>query len=223
MEGIGVYTVLWLVAVSAVVPAGATTPPDSIPIAELCAPAAHPRPGPVLPQPLPSGNCVLASSDTGGSQRPKAFEYSHAYEVRLTIHKYASYATLPLFAAEYYLGQKLYTADTAELKNMDGTRNAHQAVATAIGGLFIVNTVTGAWNLWEGRKDPNGRTRRFVHGGLMILAGAGFVATASTAPGGREAERDPAAYQAAASQHKTLAIVSVSTALAGYLMMLIWK
>src|SRR5262245_44185976 len=38
---------------------------------------------------------------------PQQSPYSHAYELRQDIHKYASYATLPLFAAEYALGQSL--------------------------------------------------------------------------------------------------------------------
>src|SRR5262249_25879591 len=38
---------------------------------------------------------------------PRPSPYSRAYELRKDIHKYASYATLPLFAAEYALGQSL--------------------------------------------------------------------------------------------------------------------
>ena len=39
---------------------------------------------------------------------PTATTYSSGYEVRLKIHKYASIATLPLFATELALGQSLY-------------------------------------------------------------------------------------------------------------------
>src|SRR5215471_17142415 len=39
---------------------------------------------------------------------PVATTYSDAYEVRLKIHKYASYATLPLFATELSLGESIY-------------------------------------------------------------------------------------------------------------------
>src|SRR5215475_9690514 len=40
---------------------------------------------------------------------PAATTYSDAYERRLKIHKYASYATLPLFATELALGESLYS------------------------------------------------------------------------------------------------------------------
>src|SRR5215471_7438402 len=40
---------------------------------------------------------------------PVATTYSDAYELRLKIHKYASYATLPLFATELALGDSIYS------------------------------------------------------------------------------------------------------------------
>src|SRR5947207_13035786 len=82
---------------------------------------------------------------------PVAVEYSDAYKTRAKIHKYASFASLPLFATEVALGQSVYSSPS------DGKRSAHVAVGMAIGGLFGVNTVTGAWNMWESRKDPHGR------------------------------------------------------------------
>jgi hypothetical protein len=39
--------------------------------------------------------------------RPRAIEYSDAYYTRLRIHQIASYAELPMFAAEWVLGQRL--------------------------------------------------------------------------------------------------------------------
>src|SRR5262249_1020299 len=48
--------------------------------------------------------------------------YSRAYELRQDIHKYASYATLPLFAAEYALGQSL----PSEPGRSGSTRGLHQ-------------------------------------------------------------------------------------------------
>ena len=60
---------------------------------------------------------------------PVATTYSDAYEVRLKIHKYASYATLPLFATELALGQSLYNnPDTGARKG------AHAAVGTGLVG-----------------------------------------------------------------------------------------
>ncbi len=123
------------------------------------------------------------------TKRQLAFEYSDGYRFRAKIHRYASFATLPLFALEGYFGQSLYNNPT------EGRKSAHLAVATGMGVLFGVNAVTGVWNLLEARKDPNGRTRRMVHGILMLAASGGFVATAATAPeselgeGGQNSER----------------------------------
>jgi hypothetical protein len=145
--------------------------------------------------------------------RPKAIEYSEGYETRAKIHRIASYATLPLVGTEAWLGQSLYNDAN------DSKKAAHIAVGTAITGLFAVNTVTGVWNLWEGRKDPNHRTLRMVHGILMLGADAGFAAAYATGPHGRnffflnnEDDRQ---------RHRAIALTSLGVAAGGYLMMLI--
>lgn len=186
------------------------------------APATGPV-GPVMPPVFPTAELAWPDPDTVGGKRPMAREYSDGYYTRLDIHRYASYATLPLFVTEYYLGQKLFSADSGT--SNDGLRSAHSAVAYGIAGLFAVNTVTGVWNLWVARKDPEMRTRRYVHSILMIVADAGFVATGASAPGNPE-HRDGTPnpdYTDEKNRHRTIAIASMSTALAGYLMMLIWK
>ena len=68
------------------------------------------------------------------------------------------------------------------------------ASRSVLGSLFGVNTVTGVWNMVEGRKDPNRKTKVKVHGILMLVADAGFAATGFMAPhtrarGVREHER----------------------------------
>jgi len=171
--------------------------------------------GPVLAPAFASVTPALTVADTGQRPRPRAVEYSNAYTVRLTIHRYASYATLPLFVAEYALGRSLYNQSPDSTSS--SLRSAHSAVAIGIAGLFGVNTVTGGWNLWDARKDPAGRTRRYVHSALMLLSDAGFVATGALAPGHNTVDTNRR------SLHRTVAIASMSTALAGYLMMLIWK
>ena len=45
--------------------------------------------------------------DTPVVQRPRAVEYSDSYYTRLTVHRITSYAMIPLFVAEYSLGQNL--------------------------------------------------------------------------------------------------------------------
>ena len=112
-----------------------------------------------------------------GAPPQKAVVYSDGYNLRLKIHKYASWATVPLFVSQAIVGQKLYDGDASST-----LKSTHSALAATTGVLFGVNTITGAWNLWEGRKDPNGRTRRIIHSVLMLAADAAFLATAGNAP-----------------------------------------
>lgn len=166
----------------------------------------------INPRPLsfePGMTAVLQSPPP----RVAIVEYSDAYRLRQKIHKMASLATLPLFATEFALGQSIYTTPD------NGRRSAHAAVGAAIGGLFAVNTVTGAWNLWESRKDVNGRKRRLIHGLLMMAADAGFVATAALAPE-TEDEGWWRTFQSRKSTHRTVALTSIGIATAGYLTML---
>lgn len=170
-----------------------------------------------------AGGLALAASQAASPQaaqpatpiqpRPVAFEYSDAYNTRRKIHFYASFATLPLFVSQYIVGQQLYdgTGD-------DGTRTAHSALAASTAVLFGVNTVTGVWNLIESRKDPNHRTKRLVHGVLMLAADAGFVATGMLAPEHEEGEHsgDP-------DTHRAVAITSMAVATTSYLIMLIGR
>jgi len=160
-----------------------------------------------LPEPQ-SGPAQKAST------RPKAVSYSDAYLLRRKIHKYASFATIPLFVAEAVVGQKLYNGDGSE-----SLRGVHSGLAAGVAVLFGANSVTGVWNLWEARKDPNGRTKRLIHGLLMLSADAGFVATGALAPG--EEEDGHARNTSGRSTHRTVAFVSMGVAAVGYLYMLI--
>jgi len=156
---------------------------------------------------------IVGPADT--AQRPVAIEYSDAYETRAKIHRVASFATLPLVGTELWLGQSLYN-DPAGLTS--SKKGAHIAVGTGLMGLFAVNTVTGAWNMWESRNDPKGRTKRIVHGLLMMASDAGFVATSASGPGnGRNSLIN---FDANKSTHRTIAFTSMGLATAGYLVML---
>jgi len=171
-------------------------------VAELVPPDAH--------VPLLVDLAALADPSAlqqGGSPRTVAFEYSDAYAVRRKIHVYASLATLPLFVTEGILGSKLYDGDAS-----DSVRSAHSAVAGGIGVLFGVNTVTGVWNMWEARKDPNGKKRRLIHGLSMLGADVGFVATGMLAP-----EHDEEGNK---SLHRNVALTSIGIATGSYLYML---
>jgi len=152
-------------------------------------------------------------------QRPKAVEFSKLYYTRLAIHRYASYAMLPLFVTEYAIGRSLYNHPDS-VREGSSRRMWHGLTADGIYVLYGVNTLTGAWNLYEGRAVKEGRTRRTIHSALMFLSGAGFVATAALAPGDDFAEGGTL-NSSRRRTHRTVAIVSMSTALAGDLMMLI--
>ena len=157
--------------------------------------------------------------DTPVVQRPRAIEYSDSYYARLTIHRYTSYAMLPLFAAEYSLGQNLIN-DTAPPSWL---KPAHVAVASGIGVLFSVNTVTGLWNLWEARQDPDGRTRRTVHSILMLASDAGFLATAALTPEREDGFSNFTDYQHRVNLHRGVAIGSFALSTIGGAMMWFWK
>ena len=95
-------------------------------------------------------------------------------------------------------------------------RPSHAAVAGGVGTLFALNTVTGAWNLWDARHDPDGRTKRTVHSLLMLASDAGFVATGvlGARAHNRFASRTP---------HRNVALASMSVATAGTVMMWFWN
>lgn len=166
------------------------------------------------PAAAPATRPARPAFDAGQQPRPRivAMEYSEGYKLRARIHRLASFAMLPLFGTEVYLGQSVYNGSG------EGKRSAHVAVGAAIGTLFAVNTVTGAWNLWEGRKDPTNRTRRIVHGLLMLAADTGFAATAALAP---ESEDDGVRVSDRRGRHRAVALTSIGIGTAGYLIMLV--
>lgn len=155
---------------------------------------------------------TAAAADDRQSPAPRhvAFEYSDAYKTRAKIHKYAAVATLPLFAAEFYLGQSIYNTPS------DGKKNAHIAIGTGIIGLYAAQGVTGVWNMVEANKDPNGHKRRLIHGILMLASGAGFAITPMTAPGHRDRLE---LGTSSAGTHRAVAFTSIGIGSAGYLMM----
>jgi len=164
----------------------------------------------ILPQ-LPAAQTLMYLPDAAAVSAVDGTEsapnYSDWYYRRLTIHRYGSYAMLPLFAAQYIVGSGLYNG-TQE----DGAEDLHFALGMGVGALFASNSVTGIWNLWESRKDPNDRKRRIAHATLMLLADAGFVATGIL---GDEAEDGEGR-----STHRTVALTSMATATLGYALML---
>jgi len=174
---------------------------------------------PVTASPTPIADTLAAeaaklAADSQGA-RPVAIEYSDAHETRAKIHKYASWATIPLMATEFALGEKLYN-DPNSLTS--GMRGVHGAVGAGLIGLFGVQSVTGMWNLLDARSAP-GHRRRLLHGLIMLAAEGGLVASAASAPG--HGRNDLINFDANRSTHRNIAFVSMGVGTAGYLFMLL--
>jgi hypothetical protein len=159
----------------------------------------------------PVGLTMLAA-DTVPRVRRKAIVYSDGYATRLRIHKTLSWAMLPLFAASYFSGDQLFE------KGADApswARSMHGPAATGSAILFGANAVTGGWNLWEGRKDPNGRTRRILHSVLFTAASGGF------AYAGTKLAEDAQEDMSARRTHRNVALGSMGVSTLSWLIMLI--
>ena len=81
-------------------------------------------------------------------EQPRAVEYGDWYGRRLTVHRWASYTMLPLFAAQYVLGDRILDQKADAYRGIGrgvdpDTKKLHQVTAGAVGGLFTLNTVTG--------------------------------------------------------------------------------
>src|SRR5215471_15951831 len=71
--------------------------------------------------------------------RPRVIEVSDWYARRLTIHRYTAYGTIPVFAAQWMAGKRLYDQSRAA---PTWAKTVHRAGATTLAGMFTVNTVT---------------------------------------------------------------------------------
>jgi hypothetical protein len=184
---------------------------------------------PVVPAPslafvsIPSLQQGDAQPPQQGDAQPlhaAAIEHSDGYQTRAKIHKYSSFATLPLFGVEVILGQSLY--NTTPGVKAGGNQTLHAFVGAGIVGLFGLNTVTGAWNLFgEGWSDRQGRTLRLVHGLLMMAADVGFLATERSGPNSGS-PRQALTFETDKVTHRNMAIASISVATSSYLLMLLW-
>ena len=191
-----------------------------IPIVMLVATLGCP---PLAPCPLldpanrPQADTIAASVARPDTvhRRAKAVEVSDFYELRLRVHRYASYATIPLFVAQTVAGNQLMQADKSGAAKPGWASGVHSAGAAGLGVLFTLNTVTGVWNLWDSRHNDVGRTKRIVHSVLLLAADGGFALAGSS--GGDDAEQS----QASRNHHRDIAYASMGTALVGYGVMLV--
>ena len=177
------------------------------PVVSVVIPVLVPVVVPVAPPAAIEGRLAVAIK---GADAP--VEYSDWYYRRLTVHRWGSYTMLPLFAAQYWVGAKLYGRTPGA--DDGGAKDLHGVLAAGVAGLFAVNTFTGLWNLWDGRHDPNDRKRRFTHATLMLLADAGFVATGVLADGA-----EGGGSGGGAGAHRAVAIGSMAVSTVGWLMM----
>ncbi len=202
-------TPAWTLLASLALPLGGDVPPDTLSPAALLRPSASSA---SLVAPVATMAAALGAAP---GDEPQLVEYSDAFFTRLTIHRWASYLTVPLFVGQYVVGQKLISGDGSE-----NLRGIHGALAGSIAGLFAINTITGGWNAIEARKDPEGKNRRTLHTLLMLLADAGFVATGALA---EENEDDEGGFNrgpANNNTHRNVALASMGTALVSYAIML---
>jgi hypothetical protein len=184
------------------------TTPDSLRAPSLLEPGPLARPVALTRLAVPDA----APQDTVPRRRAQAVEYSDAYYKRLTLHRALSWAMLPLFVASYVSGDQLLA------KNDDApewAKSMHPVAATGSAVLFGANAITGGWNLWDGRKDPNGRKRRLLHSALFLAASGGFAYAGTTLAD--EAEQSAAKRR----DHRNLALTSMGVSTASWLIMLI--
>ena len=136
--------------------------------------------------------------------RVQAIEVSDWYARRLTLHRWLSYSTIPLFAFQYTAGREIWeNGPTAA----SWARNGHRIGAATIAGVFTVNTITGVWNLWDSRGVEEGRARRYFHATTMLLADAGFTWAGASLSEQAETSLDKRRL------HKQVAISSIVLAL----------
>ena len=156
---------------------------------------------------------VAVPSDTPPpkpAQRVQAVEVSEWYGRRLALHRRLSYTVIPLFGFQYAAGMQIWEKGAAAPA---WARRGHRIGAAAIGGVFVANTVTGAWNLWDSRHAEEGRARRYFHAASMIVADAGF--TWAGAVLSEQAERSIEKRRL----HRTVALSSMALSVASGLIM----
>src|SRR4051794_14879525 len=72
---------------------------------------------------------VDRQQDTTRRPRRKAIEVSEAYGERLTLHRWASYAMVPVFAAQYVSGTKLFDAQANNTRAPSWAKPVHSLSA----------------------------------------------------------------------------------------------
>lgn len=157
---------------------------------------------------------LTSVTDTVPRKRAKAIVYSDAYGTRLTIHKTLSWAMLPLFAVSYVSGDQLIKKGG---EAPDWARSIHPVAASSTAVLFGANAITGGWNLWDSRHDPNGRVKRYLHSALFLAASGGFAYT------GTKLAEDAQERQSQRNVHRNGAVISMGVSTVSWLIMLVGR
>ena len=169
---------------------------------------------PSFATPVPDLRFAIATNADTVRHRPRAVEVSDAYEMRLRIHRYASYTMIPLFALQSIAGNQLYQADKSGAEKPGWAKGTHVAGAVGLATLFTVNTVTGLWNLWDSRSNETGRTKRWIHSLLLLGSDACFVYSGVSAGDAKNSQQTR-------DNHRNVSYVGMGAALVGYAVMLV--
>ena len=96
-------------------------------------------------------------------------------------------------------------------------KTMHRAGATALAGMFTVNTVTGAWNWWDSRSVAQGRVLRTIHALTILGADAAFTYTGAKLSNEAENSLDKR------REHRTVALVSIGVTVLSGVSMKLWN
>jgi hypothetical protein len=146
--------------------------------------------------------------------RPKVIEVSDWYSRRLTVHRVVAYGTIPVFALQWAAGDRLFKHG-AEAPTW--AKSMHRVGATALAGMFTVNTVTGAWNWWDSRSAKEGRVLRTIHALTMLGADAAFTYAGAKLSNEAETSNDKRRL------HKEVALSAMGLTVASGLAMRFWN
>jgi hypothetical protein len=167
---------------------------------------------------LPGGSTFApaprADDDTIPRRRRRSVEVSEWYSRRLTIHRYVAYSTIPVFALQYAAGSQLYSKGAGA---PTWAKTMHRVGATALAGMFTVNTVTGAWNWWDSRSVEQHRILRTFH--ALTMLGTDFAFSYAGAKLATEAENSAEKRRL----HHQVALTSIGVSVASEVMMKIWN
>src|SRR4051812_45541062 len=153
---------------------------------------------------------IAQAPDTVRRKRPKAVEVSEWYGRRLTIHRTLSYVTIPVFAAQYVAGERLFKESSAA---PTWAKTTHRVGASTLAGIFTVNTVTGLWNLWDSRSTADHRALRTVHALMMLGADGAFTYA------GVKLSEDAERSQEKRRLHRTVALAAMGVTVANGVIM----